>query len=267
MAIFPAPPSRVRRHFGLIAAVAAAFAVVFFGWNLHRHRSTLPPPTEVIAAHYETRILSDGSILELKGDSHLRTRFADGERSIWLLRGEAHFHVAKDAERPFVVYAQGASVRAVGTAFNVRVADQQIEVVVTEGTVRVAPPGADASDADFTYALAEYQRTVVTKPSADQTPPSTPKVQRVSPEDIPRLLSWRPAKLEFSGALLGDVVNAFNKRNRTQLVIADHALALRPVELSFQSDQLDAFVRTLQLAFNVRVERSGEHQIVLREGR
>jgi len=39
---------------------------------------------------------------------------------------------------PFVVEAAGIGVRAVDTAFNVRVHPEAIEVLVTEGTVRVA---------------------------------------------------------------------------------------------------------------------------------
>ncbi len=45
--------------------------------------------------------------------------------------GEAHFAVAPDAARPFVVRVGGVAVRAVGTAFNVRyAADGAVEVTV-----------------------------------------------------------------------------------------------------------------------------------------
>jgi len=54
-----------------------------------------------------------------------------------LVRGEAHFTVAKNPARPFIVEAGGVAVRAVGTAFDVRHADGAIEVLVTEGKVHV----------------------------------------------------------------------------------------------------------------------------------
>jgi transmembrane sensor len=53
--------------------------------------------------------------------------------------GEAHFFVEKDPQRPFVVNAAGIDVRAVGTAFNVRIDPAAVEVLVTEGRVRVDP--------------------------------------------------------------------------------------------------------------------------------
>ena len=54
-----------------------------------------------------------------------------------LVRGEAHFVVAADASRPFVVSAGAVSVRAVGTEFVVRYSAREIGVLVTEGRVAV----------------------------------------------------------------------------------------------------------------------------------
>ena len=51
-----------------------------------------------------------------------------------LLRGEGRFQVAHDATRPFIVSAADADVRAVGTAFTVRLRESaQVDVLVSEG--------------------------------------------------------------------------------------------------------------------------------------
>jgi transmembrane sensor len=42
-------------------------------------------------------------------------------RELYLRKGEAHFEVARDRSRPFLVHAGDAVVRAVGTEFEVRV--------------------------------------------------------------------------------------------------------------------------------------------------
>ena len=66
-------------------------------------------------------------------------------------RGEAHFQVAKNANRPFVVQAGAVEFRAVGTAFDVQLGATQVQMIVTEGRVAGGPrrlcprAGADAA--------------------------------------------------------------------------------------------------------------------------
>ena len=71
--------------------------------------------------------------------------------------GEAYFTVAKNPGRPFVVAAGGVGVRAVGTAFNVRLDSDAVEVLVTEGRVQVSRSGFD----DEGSSLVAGQRAIV----------------------------------------------------------------------------------------------------------
>ncbi len=95
---------------------------------------------------YETRIggfsrivLDDGSVIDLNTDSDVRVRIGSHKREVRLERGEGRFQVAHDATRPFTVSAANADVRAVGTAFSVRLHDsKQVDVLVSEGTVAIA---------------------------------------------------------------------------------------------------------------------------------
>jgi transmembrane sensor len=84
--------------------------------------------------------LADGSVVHVNTNSRLETRLAAHGREVYLGKGEAHFSVAHDSQRPFRVHAGGAVVRAVGTEFDVRVhEDRSLEVIVTEGRVVVWP--------------------------------------------------------------------------------------------------------------------------------
>ncbi|MGH7956064.1 MAG: iron-containing alcohol dehydrogenase, partial [Opitutaceae bacterium] len=76
-----------------------------------------------------------GSVVELNVDADILVDFSPVRRAVRLVRGEAHFTVATDAARPFVVSAGGVEVRAVGTGFAVHFAPQEIAVLVTEGQV------------------------------------------------------------------------------------------------------------------------------------
>src|SRR5262249_33862689 len=80
---------------------------------------------------------SDGSTITLNTDTRIRVQVSDTERRIDLDRGEAFYDGAQDPKRPFAVYANGKRVVAIGTKFSVRLQDEAVHVMVTEGTVRL----------------------------------------------------------------------------------------------------------------------------------
>src|SRR5262249_22620731 len=74
------------------------------------------------------------------------------ERRIDLEHGQAYFQVAKDRSRPFIVMAAGKSVRATGTAFDVRAEPGRFEGTLIEGRVKVEDQlttGAERAVADM----------------------------------------------------------------------------------------------------------------------
>lgn len=235
----------------LAAGVAAAFLI------LRPSPAEKTEPLAAVAPGYESRALDDGSVVELNGGAQIEVRFTADERRVRLVRGEAHFQVAKNPLRPFVVEAGGVAVRAVGTAFDVLLGGNAVEVLVTEGRVRVDPPAASAA-ANAAPDVSAGQRVVVAL-----TGGQAPVVTAASDEEIARRLAWQPRLLDFSATPLAEVAAEFNRRNRTQLVLADPALRAMPVVASFRSDNLDGFVRMLELSAGVSAERTG-NTVVLR---
>lgn len=83
-------------------------------------------------------VLSDASQIQLDTNSEVRVDYGESSRSIHLVRGKAHFDVAKEQRRPFEVYAADGLVRAVGTAFSVYIDNRDVKVTVNEGRVDLA---------------------------------------------------------------------------------------------------------------------------------
>ncbi len=84
--------------------------------------------------------LSDGSIVRLNTGSSIRLAADYGKNSRDLyLEGEAYFEVAKDASKPFRVYASHSVTTALGTAFTVRAikGETAVKIILLEGKVRV----------------------------------------------------------------------------------------------------------------------------------
>lgn len=82
--------------------------------------------------------LADGSTLQLNTNSQVQVQYSDLQRKITLIKGEAHFEVAPNKQWPFEVYAGKGMVKALGTAFSVRLDSDNIQVIVSHGQVELA---------------------------------------------------------------------------------------------------------------------------------
>lgn len=300
--LIPALPPSLPLLLSLSFAAAATLAFAAFFWS--RPAAPFPPATVAAVAPatplalIERRELPEGSVIELNRGAIVEARFSPGERRVKLLRGEAHFNVAPDATRPFVVDAGGVAVRAVGTAFNVRLDSAAVEILVTEGqvavgadkggqrpeaghrltdegrpTTKTVPPAAavQSPPAIFSHqssgirhpasgvVVSAGERTVVS--FAPAAPP--PQVQPVTPAEVEARLAWQPRLLDFTNAPLPEILAEFNRRNPVRLGLGDPELAALRLSATFRSDNVEGFVRLMISDFGMRAVRRAEGEIVL----
>ena len=82
--------------------------------------------------------LPDDSKIRLNSESKLTFRSSFNEKSrLVTLSGEAYFDV-QSGSHPFIIQHEDVSIRVVGTQFNVRTIENEIEVAVNEGIVLVS---------------------------------------------------------------------------------------------------------------------------------
>lgn len=239
---------------GLIAGVIGM--AVFWTQATGERRSGSPTP---VAAGpnlgvVEERTLADGSIIRLNHDAALEVEYTATRRGVRLRRGEAAFEVARDPGRPFVVQIGGLEVRAVGTAFNVRVDERVVDVVVTQGTVAVSGAGAGEPR------LEAGQRAVVPRDRME----GDGTFSTLTSDDLARLLAWQPRVLAFADERLAVIIGEFNRHNR--VVLRAEGGALRDMRLSvrFRSDNLAGFLRVLEQDFGISATTRPDGEIVLR---
>ena len=248
-------------------AAAAAIAVGLFAWQRFAPREPAAPfhsvaTTEIGALRQLD--LPDGSIVRLNTDSAVEIAYTAAERRVKLARGEAHFSVAKNPHRPFIVSASGVDVRAVGTAFNVRLRPESVDVLVTEGKVNVAalhaspPVAAAASTAADTFLIAGQRTSFPLVPAAAPVPVAT-----LPEAGIKQALAWQERRLDFDSATLAEMVAEINRYNHHKLIIADARLELRRFGGSFPAGDYETFVRLLENNFGVIAERR-DHETLLR---
>lgn len=265
------PSSWLRWTLPLAAAASIVLAAVTW-WPGTREAPGARSSVAVLRVN-EQQTLPDGSVVELKDGSRLEIAFGDEERRV-MLSGEAHFHVAKNPV-PFVVRAGSVSVRAVGTAFNVRTTADAIDVLVTEG--RVALTTTDLPRSTFPT---EFQDDLADPPvSGGETllvagqqavvptgAPGESRIRSMTFEEIDQALSWKVPRLQFVETPLSIAIEEFNRRNRTRLVLGDKALATIPIGGTFRVDNVEGFVRLLEITLDIRADRRGDHEMVLTRG-
>lgn len=163
-------------------------------------------PHSVTAPYGEmtTVTLSDGSTVELNSGSELQYSrlFAFSNRSV-TLDGEAFFSV-RQGEHPFVVNANGSTVRVTGTKFNIRSwstdPGAETEVAVTEGTVSFYPSGLPEN-------LVTISTGRLSRLTVEMNQPSTPE-----PVTLDRITGWRTDELIFNKRSLPVIFRELERR-------------------------------------------------------
>ena len=200
--------SRQRRRFTVAAGAAAIFALTAVIWQRTPAPTTAASsnPSGLTVSAPARRELPDGSVVDLKPGAEIAVEFSPALRRVVLRAGEAHFAVAKNPMRPFVVAVGGVEVRAVGTEFSVQARANAVDVLVTEGRVAVD----HASEQAFVSA---GELAVVTITESMTTPAI--KVAAIAVAEQGQRLAWRVPRLDFSGTPLGEVVAQFNTHRRS----------------------------------------------------
>ncbi|MBK1438869.1 FecR domain-containing protein [Parapedobacter sp. ISTM3] len=168
------------------------------------------------------------------------------------LSGEAFFEVTRDTVRPFVVEADGITVKVLGTSFNLRSYEslQEIKVAVSTGRVLVTNAAAQQlSELTVGQELA-YRR-------ADKT-------FRVGNVAVADSRSWREGRIVLDRASFDELVQGFYNRYGVRLTTADQDVASYRYNLTLQPtyrlEEAIALVCTT-LHKNYRKEENGTIRI------
>jgi transmembrane sensor len=275
------PEYRYRRsRLPAFATVALAASIMFAAvwWLAGTTRAAAQQRYATTADGYERMILEDGSLLELNANSEVIVRFTTAQRRVRLERGEAHFTVAKNPLRPFLVEAGTVAVRAIGTAFNVRLGVSDVEVLVTEGRVGVvserervvqsvpspSSPPAPEQRLPVLLLAANERALISTVRAIPSTVLTAPVVEKVAPDVVRAMLAWQGPRLTFSDTPLAEAIAQFNRHNQVQIELADAELGALPIGGSFRPDNVDAFVRLLTADNDIAEDRPDARRIVLR---
>jgi len=184
--------------------------------------------------------LDDGTRLRLDTDTRVKVSFSRDGRDVRLIRGQAFFDVAHDAARPFVVHADAAQVRALGTRFDVRLAGEAVKVTLVEGSVEVTDGKASKA---WRLAPGETLTTNEVRPQPRQV-------------DVAAATSWTSGRLIFRETPLAQAVAEVNRYSRHKVVVDVARLQSVPVSGVFEVGDTQAFVAAVSDLFELEPEET-----------
>lgn len=254
------------RHFAIAAGLVIAATGLALRYAVKSSRETSVPALRLAAAqNYITDVgardsirLSDGTQVTLAPGSSLSLSAGYGQTHRTVsLRGEAFFVAAHDTTRPFTVRADGALVRDIGTAFNVR-ADGSGTVRVTVATGAVVLRAASDTGTAVTLTtndvgLVEIEPGAAAHVSRQQASTSA--------------ANWKPGQLVLDGAPMTEVHDVLRRWYGIDVTF-DGIVSRRHVTVTFTNESaaqaVDVIAKTIGATADWRTDR-GQGAVVLHD--
>jgi transmembrane sensor len=189
--------------------------------------------------------LPDGSSISLNRNTELTYRANFGRRSRNVsLSGEAFFEIAGDASKPFIIDAGEASIKVIGTSFNVITSnsDSAVEVFVKTGKVMLS----DNSGIQKMVLEPGYVGTMASMASGKSLNRNR------------NYMAWNTDSLVYDGQTL-DVVFRDLRRVYNMDIIADDPAILRETWTSpIDNQPRETVIRLICASFNLSFTKDGD---------
>jgi ferric-dicitrate binding protein FerR (iron transport regulator) len=230
-----------RRNYPWLKLAAMLVLLIGGGWLFY---AVSNQGGDLIALHSEDRVLidtlPDGSVVTLNKHSSLSydEDFGSDGREV-VLDGEAFFNVTSDKTKPFIIKANEASVRVVGTSFNISSTEERTEVVVETGIVEVLKK-------EHSVKLNPDEKAIVLK---DRDDPFKQK-------NTDALYNYyRTKEFTCNATPLWRLADVLSQAYGVDIVIADERLKELPLTATFQNESLDNILSVISETFAIRIER------------
>ena len=201
------------------------------------------------------KTLADGSIIRLNTNTRITVSYDRAQRHISLHQGEIFLRVARNVERPLVVATERGVVRALGTAFAVRLKDRGISVTVTRGRVAIdnGVQPQQATTAGQTTPATPMHESIVLEAGQSYDESTSDVVNRMPDSVIKRQLAWQGGLFEFSDTRLEVVVEEVGRYTNQRIIIEDPELRTLKFDGIFRTRDTEQLFEALRDYFDVNV--------------
>jgi len=185
-------------------------------------------------------VLPDGTDLWLNADSKIKygIPFIRENRQVELT-GEAFLKVTKNGKAPFVVNAGAASVKVLGTRFNVKAypEEEQIEIALSEGSVEFSGTTVEGKKAEATLIPNDF--LVLDKQTGNV---------RLENRDLGKYISWYQNILIFDDTPMPEVAVTLERWYGVKVIVADPEINKYRFTTTFENESLFRVLELLELS-------------------
>lgn len=197
-------------------------------------------------------VLPDGSKVWVNSDSKLcyGGHFNEKDR-VLELNGEAYFEVKPDKTRPFIVKTKNFSVKALGTAFNVKSYDGDIQqsALLVKGKVEVSTPNASTI-------LNPKERLLMDVGSKS--------IKKEVVGDVSTYTCWRENEISFDAETFDNIAATLERRYNVHIDFASNSLKKYRFTGTVGNTNLQSMLQILSLTSPLVYEVRGT-SILLKE--
>ncbi|NCD71179.1 FecR domain-containing protein [Mucilaginibacter agri] len=238
---------RMKRNYAWLSAAAAFLLICTAGllfFVRFANRQMEVSTVETIT----TDTLSDGSVITLNKRSQLNypATFTGNERRVVLQHGEAFFKISPNKAKPFIISTNNTTIRVVGTSFNVKNKNGNVEVIVETGVVQVSRNGNMVT-------LKPGER-VLAKTNA-------PLAKEQNPDQLYNY--YRSKEFIADNTPLRRVVEVLNEAYAAHIIVSRKELNSLLLNTTFKDESLDDILQVISHTFKISVEKKG-NQIILK---
>lgn len=179
--------------------------------------------------------LPDNSHIFLRKGStlHYPKIFRGNERKV-TLEGEAFFEVARNERKPFVIDAQTAIVKVLGTSFDVKCNESEASVVVKTGKVQMSDP--------------RKKTQIILTPGEKGLLKNGELTEQLVKTD--NLLYWQTGILNFTGMALADIINELREIKNATIMLdpgMPEEQRVQLINITFSNQSLEEMLTDLCL--------------------
>lgn len=197
------------------------------------------------------QVLADGSVVYLAEHAslHMQKHFSETHRTVTLV-GEAFFDIEHHHEVPFYIITESATVRVIGTAFNIRSSNKdEFELFVEQGLVRIdltkaGNQGIQAGSGD----LVRFDQGKLS-------------VQKGAGLDVS---AWKINRMHFKDETLENILSVINRNYDSSLMLSSSELKSRRMTVTFYNNALPTIVELICLSMNLDKEEKDDQTILLK---
>lgn len=234
----------------------AAMLIIVLGASWFIYDSYYSSNIETVASTQKTieQTLPDGSLITLNKNSIIiyPDKFEGNERKVEL-KGEAHFNITPNPNKPFIIKASEIEIIVLGTSFNINANDNVDSIVVSvdTGIVRIISAIRKETLEAGTIGVYYKKTQVLTKIESDNM-------------DVQNF--WRTQNLSFNATPLSEAIETINSTYLTEISLSDPLIGNCKITVSFENEPVEDILEIIATTLRLELSKTNNGYVLTGKG-